>query len=145
MHWFDQPLETLTPEQWEALCDGCGQCCLNQLVDEEDNLYQTDIACRLLATETARCSDYSNRTRRVPECVRLTPANLQQVYFMPTSCAYRLRAQGQPLPEWHPLRHGGDKSAMKAAGYHVAGRCISEATYDGKLEDRIVTWPLPQS
>ena len=142
MRWYDQPLERLTHEQWEALCDGCGQCCLNQLLDEHDHLYQTDVACRLLDIQTAMCQDYAHRTQRVPECVKLTPDNLQQVYFMPRSCAYRLRAEGQPLPDWHPLRHGGDKTAMKQAGYHVAGHCVSEKDYAGDLEDRIVTWPL---
>lgn len=142
MAWYDKPIESLNHEQWEALCDGCGQCCLNQLLDEDDNLYQTDVACSLLDTDKALCRDYANRTEQVPDCVRLTPDNLEQVYFMPKTCAYRLRAQGQPLPDWHPLRHGGDKSAMKKAGYHVAGQCISEKTFRGELEDRIVTWPL---
>ncbi len=142
MAWYDKPLERLSNDEWEALCDGCGQCCLNQLQDEQDNLYQTDVACRLLDTGKALCKDYANRTQRVPECVPLSPDNLAQVYFMPKSCAYRLRAQGQALPDWHPLRHGGDKTPMKKAGYHVAGRCISESEFAGELEDRIVTWPL---
>ena len=79
MAWYDQPLERLNHEQWEALCDGCGQCCLNQLLDDEDHLYQTDVACRLLNTKTARCSDYENRTQRVPECVRLSRVSQQQL------------------------------------------------------------------
>ncbi|MGM0480418.1 MAG: YcgN family cysteine cluster protein [Pseudomonadota bacterium] len=142
MHWYDKPLESLSESEWEALCDGCGQCCLNQLLDEQDHLYQTDVACRLLNTDNALCCDYENRSQRVPECVRLTPDNLQQVYFMPPTCAYRLRANGQRLPDWHPLRHDGNKDAMKKAGIHVAGRCISERQFSGDLENRIVTWPL---
>lgn len=142
MKWYEQPLHTLSHAQWEALCDGCGQCCLNQLLDEEDNLYSTDVACRLLDTKTASCSDYAHRSERVPACVTLTPDNLDEVYFMPASCAYRLRAEGQPLPQWHPLRHEGSKEPMKKAGYHVAGHCVSEAKFKGDLEDRIVTWPL---
>lgn len=142
MQWYDKPLESLSESEWEALCDGCGQCCLNQLLDEQDQLYQTDVACRLLDTDRALCQDYPNRSQKVPECVRLTADNLQQVYFMPATCAYRLRANGQPLPGWHPLRHGGDKKAMKAAGIDVAGRCISERDFNGDLESRIVTWPL---
>lgn len=142
MKWYEQPLHTLTHEQWEALCDGCGQCCLNQLQDEEDNLYSTDVACRLLDTTTARCTDYSHRSQRVPACVTLTPENLEQVYFMPASCAYRLRAEGQPLPHWHPLRHNGSQNAMQEAGYHVAGHCVSETALEEPLEARIMTWPL---
>ena len=142
MSWYEKPLQELTTTEWEALCDGCGQCCVNQLLDEEDNLYSTDVACKLLDTETARCTDYENRSRRVPACVTLTPNNIDDVYFMPPSCAYRLRAQGQPLPKWHPLRHEGSKEPMKKAGYCVAGHCISESEYHGEIEDRIVTWPL---
>lgn len=140
--WFKQPLSSLSSTQWEALCDGCGQCCLNQLLDEDDNLYQTDVACRLLDTDCARCSDYANRTQQVPECVRLTPDNLHQVYFMPATCAYRLQAEGKPLPDWHPLRHNGSTDKMQAAGVRVAGHCISETRFNGALEDRIVTFPL---
>lgn len=142
MAWYEKPLQALSTEEWEALCDGCGQCCVNQLLDEEDNLYSTDVACQLLDTETASCTDYANRSYQVPACVTLTPDNIDDVYFMPATCAYRRRAQGQPLPQWHPLRHGGSKEAMKKAGYCVAGHCVSERTYQGELEDRIVTWPL---
>lgn len=146
VEWFDiKPLECLSEKEWEALCDGCGQCCLNQLLDEHDNLYQTDVACQLLATDTALCRDYENRSQRVSACVRLTADNIEQVYFMPPSCAYRRRAEGQAIPKWHPLRHDGDKQPMKDAGMHVAGHCISEKQFTGELEDRIVTWPLTGS
>lgn len=145
--WQHKSLQQMSRSEWEALCDGCGKCCLLKLIDgdaeeSQEQVYFTDVACRLLDTDKACCSDYDNRLQRVPDCVKLTPENLADVYFMPASCAYRLLAEGKPLPAWHPLRHGGDKAAMKRAGISAAGRCISERDFAGDLEDRIVSWPL---
>ena len=133
--------------EWEALCDGCGKCCLHKLIDDDaeeaaTEVVFTDISCRLLNTETASCIDYPNRLQHVPDCVVLTPDNLGDVYYMPDSCAYRRLAEGRGLADWHPLLHDGDRAAMKAAGISAAGRCQSELEYGGELEDRIVSWPL---
>jgi len=137
----DIPLEKLDRAQWEALCDGCGKCCIHKLEDEETGeLLPTNVACRLLDRHAGRCTNYRHRRALVPECVRLTPARLATIDWLPDSCAYRLRADGKPLPEWHHLVCG-DPEAVHRAGMSVRGWTISEADA-GELEHHIVDRPL---
>jgi uncharacterized cysteine cluster protein YcgN (CxxCxxCC family) len=133
------PLERLTQDEWEALCDGCGQCCLHKVEDEDTGeIYHTNVACKLLNLKTAQCSDYANRRRFVPDCMKLTPQTAGNLAWLPPSCAYRLRADGDPLPDWHYLVCG-DRDAVHKAGVSIAGKVISE-TVAGPLENHIV-WP----
>jgi len=133
----DRPLDRLDRGQWEALCDGCGKCCLHKLEDEETGaLYPTNVACRLLDRRTAQCSDYRRRRAYVPDCVRLTPGNVASIDWLPSTCAYRLRAEGRPLPDWHYLVCG-DREAVKRAGESVSGWTISEDDA-GDLEHHMV-------
>jgi hypothetical protein len=122
------PLKQLTPEEWEALCDGCGKCCLNKLEYEDTGEVEfTRVACRLLDGETCRCAHYETRHDHVPECLRLTPRTLKKIaYWMPRTCAYRLLREGKPLPDWHPLLTGDPDSTHKA-GMSVRGWTVSEA------------------
>lgn len=134
------PLADLTPPEWEALCDGCGKCCLNKLEDEETGeIAYTRIACRLFDGATCRCGDYANRKALVPECVILTPGALAEaVRWLPASCAYKLRHQGRPLPRWHPLRTG-DPDSTHRAGASVIGRTLSEADIpEDAWEDHLI-------
>jgi uncharacterized cysteine cluster protein YcgN (CxxCxxCC family) len=138
--FWELPLGELSREEWEALCDGCGRCCLHKLEDEDTGeLAETNVACRLLDRTTARCSDYRHRKAFVPDCLRLTPKLVAQVRWLPESCAYRRRAEDRPLPQWHPLL-SGSPDAMIRAGASVAGRVISE-TDAGPLEHHVVEWP----
>ncbi|OYW46825.1 MAG: hypothetical protein B7Z08_09740 [Sphingomonadales bacterium 32-68-7] len=138
--FWELPLEALGREEWEALCDGCGRCCLHKLEDDfTGDVTETNVACRLLDTGTARCSDYKHRKAFVPDCLRLTPRLVREVPWLPESCAYRRRAEDRPLPRWHPLLTGSSE-AMIAAGASVAGRVISEDDA-GPLEHHIVEWP----
>lgn len=138
--WQAKTLAQMSPAEWESLCDGCGRCCLHKLrEDDTGRLHHTEIACRLLDITTARCTDYANRKRRVPDCVRLTPARLQKIDWLPPSCAYRLIAERRDLPEWHPLRSGDPESVVRA-GISVRGRAVPERTA-GATEDHIATWP----
>lgn len=133
------PLERLTQDEWEALCDGCGQCCLHKVEDEDTGeIYHTNVACKLLNLKTAQCSDYANRRSFVPDCMKLTPQTAGNLAWLPPSCAYRLRADGDPLPDWHYLVCG-DRDAVHKAGVSIAGKVISE-TVAGPLENHIV-WP----
>jgi uncharacterized cysteine cluster protein YcgN (CxxCxxCC family) len=137
VNFWEQPLETLDRAQWEALCDGCGKCCLHKVEDAETGrIYPTNVACRLLDRETARCSNYRHRRALVPDCLRLTPAKLKTIEWLPTSCAYKLRAEGLPLPNWHYLVCG-DPEEIHRRGMSVRGRTISEALA-GDLENHIV-------
>ena len=134
------PLADLTRDEWEGLCDGCGRCCLHKLEDEDTGeIAHTNVACKLLDTGTAQCSDYRHRRAFVPDCLRLTPRLVGQVSWLPDSCAYRLRAEGEPLPHWHYLI-SGDRAAVHREGPGVAGRVISE-TVAGPLEHHVVDWP----
>ncbi|MEM9578682.1 MAG: YcgN family cysteine cluster protein [Pseudomonadota bacterium] len=125
--WERKPLRKMTPQEWEALCDGCGKCCLNKLEDEETGAVAlTRVACRLLDDETCRCAHYDNRHQFVPDCIVLRPDNLDtHAYWMPETCAYRLLWQGNPLPDWHPLISGTPHS-VHAAGISVRGITLSE-------------------
>ena len=124
--FWKQPLGQLSDAQWEALCDGCGQCCIHKLEDADTgDIYQTNVACRLLNTATAACMDYPNRKKRVPDCLQLTRETAGSLPWLPESCAYRLRAEDRPLPEWHYLVCG-DRDAVRRAGVSVAHRVISE-------------------
>ncbi|MBZ4023207.1 hypothetical protein CKO11_12140 [Rhodobacter sp. TJ_12] len=122
------PLTALRPAEWEALCDGCGKCCLNKLEYEDTGeLEFTRVACKLLDGDTCRCMSYDNRHDYVPECVRLTPKSLKKsVYWMPVTCAYRLRWEDQPLPDWHYLISGALETVHEA-GQSVRGWTVSEA------------------
>ena len=134
--FWERDLASLSRAEWEALCDGCGKCCLAKLEDEDTGeIWLTNVACRLLDTGTARCKDYRHRRASVPDCIRLTPALLERIAWLPDSCAYRLRARGLPLPEWHHLI-SGDPEAIHRAGASVAGKVISER-HAGPLEHHL--------
>jgi uncharacterized cysteine cluster protein YcgN (CxxCxxCC family) len=135
--WEDTPLSKLDRAQWEALCDGCGKCCLHKLEDEETGeMYATNVACRLLDRRSGQCSNYRNRRAFVSECVRLTNGNVDRIDWLPSTCAYRLRAAGEQLPEWHYLV-SGDRDAVHRAGESVRGWTISEDDA-GDLENHMV-------
>ncbi|WP_128891855.1 YcgN family cysteine cluster protein [Erythrobacter sp. HKB08] len=137
--FWELPLAELTREEWEALCDGCGKCCLHKLEDADTGeVEHTNVACKLLDCETARCSDYRNRKAFVPDCLRLTMKIIDDVPWLPSTCAYRLRAEGKPLREWHYLL-SGSRETIKQAGVSVAGRVVSEIDA-GPLEHHVVEW-----
>ncbi|ATI42707.1 hypothetical protein CBW24_12315 [Pacificitalea manganoxidans] len=142
--WERHPLDELTPTEWEALCDGCGKCCLNKLEDEDTGeVAFTSVACRLLDGESCRCSQYDIRKQFVPECVVLTPRTLPDVaYFMPRTCAYRLLYEGHALAPWHPL-NSGSPDTVHEAGISVRGWTVPEFEVpEEEWEDYIVEGDL---
>lgn len=139
--FWEKPLASLDRAEWEALCDGCGKCCLHKVEDADSGeIYPTNVACRLLDVATARCSDYRHRRAFVPDCLRLTKGNVDDINWLPSSCTYKLRAAGEPLPPWHYLRTGSH-DAMIEGGHSVAGRVVSE-TSAGPLEHHVLEEPL---
>ncbi len=138
--WRQKRLEEMNGQEWEALCDGCAKCCLNKLEDiDSGEIAYTDVACRLLDLESCRCTNYAERRRLVADCVSLEPASVSRLGWLPSTCAYRLLAEGRDLPQWHPLVTGDPESVHRAA-ISVRGRVVSER-HAGALEEHVVRWP----
>lgn len=118
--WHTTELSQMTPEQWESLCDGCGICCLNKIVDADtDEKHTTAVACRLLNLETGQCSNYKHRRKHVTDCIKFTPKTLHEhLIWLPDSCAYKLLMNGYDLPEWHPLITG-DSNSVRESGFSI--------------------------
>ena len=141
--WETVPLSKMTPQEWEALCDGCGKCCLNKIEDADSGeVFLTRVACRLLDDESCRCGQYDIRKSLVPECIVLTPGTIDKhAYWMPQTCAYRLLWQGKPLPTWHPLL-SGDPDSVHRAGVSVRGLTVPEfEVEEDDWEDHIIEEP----
>lgn len=140
--WEEKTLEEMTTTEWEALCDGCGRCCLMKLEDEDSGeIFTSDVHCRLLDGESCKCSDYPNRLAMVPDCIKLDPQNVRTISWIPVTCAYRRIAEGKGLAWWHPLI-SGDPETVAAVGVSVRGRTISETKVKpGEWEDHVADWP----
>lgn len=138
--WETIALEQMTDDEWEALCDGCGKCCLNKIENEDDGrVFLTSVACRLFDGHTCRCSNYENRHQFVPECIVMSQKTIaEHAYWMPRSCAYRRLYLGQALPEWHPLLTDNPNS-VHDAGVSLKDQTISEEeVHDDDWEDYII-------
>jgi uncharacterized protein len=139
--WRTKTLDEMTPDEWEALCDGCGQCCRVKLEDVDSGaIAVTDVVCRLLDIDTCRCGDYPRRHQHVADCVRFDASVAQSLTWLPETCAYRLVAAGEPLPPWHPLITG-DPDTVHAAGASVRRAVVSEdEVASADLEYRVLRW-----
>ncbi len=140
--WEHIPLNEMNDEQWESLCDGCGQCCLQKLEDEDTGeIHLTDIACKLLDTKSCRCSRYASRFEQVPDCLSVRDVVNENPGWLPQSCAYRRLAEGRPLADWHPLVSGERDSTLNA-GVSVSGRCVSETQVPvAEWTEHLIYWP----
>lgn len=137
--WQNKSLDQLNRQQWESLCDHCGKCCLHRLEDEDtQEIYFTNVVCSLLDVKHCHCTDYENRSTRVPNCVTMTIKDLDDPYWLPSTCAYRLLAEHKPLPDWHPLI-SGTQSTVSSSGNSIEGRVINENDAD-ELEYHLIDW-----
>jgi uncharacterized cysteine cluster protein YcgN (CxxCxxCC family) len=138
--WQDKTLDQFTQSEWEQVCDGCAKCCLHKLEDEKTGIiYATNVVCQYLQIEQCQCTQYIERSQRVPECVTLNRHNLEHVYFMPSTCSYRLLAENKPLPQWHPLCTGNPHSVHQS-GQSVQGKVISELEADDLMHHLTGEW-----
>lgn len=142
--WENIPMEAMTKPEWEALCDGCGKCCMNKLEDEDTGIVVlTRIACRLFDDETCLCAQYPIRHQFVPECIVLRPSTIEEhMYWLPQTCAYRLVHEGRPLYDWHPLISGRAET-VHHAGVSMRDRTLPEFEVpEEDWEDHLIEEPL---
>lgn len=137
--WETKKLSELSHEEWEALCDGCGLCCLHKLQDEDEEdapVLLTRVICHCYDIDAGQCSDYANRFKKVEGCTQLTLKRASEFDWLPETCAYRLRYHNRPLPLWHPLISGNPKS-VRAYGVHLFNPILETEEID--LEDYIIS------
>ena len=139
--WREKTLDTLSDAEWEALCDGCGKCCLHKLQDEDTNeVFYTRVRCRYLVESNCRCSDYQRRSELMPNCLDLQREDVSALHWLPSTCAYRLLAEGKPLYDWHPLVSGSGESVHEA-GISIRGRALSdEFVHPDGYDEHIIHW-----
>jgi len=139
--WKDKALGEMSMDEWESLCDRCGKCCVLKIEDADTGqVHYTDVACKLLHCSTANCTNYAQRKRFVPDCITLSPDNLDSLPWMPDTCAYRILHEGGELADWHPLV-SGDPESPRRAGMSVAGRVFPEESVPlTNLIDHITRW-----
>ena len=139
--FWEKPLQSLNKTEWEALCDGCGRCCLKKIADEDGEAVEfTRIVCRYFDQSNHRCQCYSERTSLVPDCLEVKQMDIATINWMPDTCAYKLRFEGKPLYAWHPLI-AGSRDAMEEAGIALDERVISEEyVHADGYEEHIIRW-----
>jgi uncharacterized cysteine cluster protein YcgN (CxxCxxCC family) len=140
--WEIKSLNEMTPEEWEALCDGCAKCCLFKIEDEDTGeVFYTNIACRMLDFDTCRCKIYEHRFKVIKDCLSLTYEKLLEIDWLPKSCAYRRLAEGRGLAWWHPLI-SGTRDTLRQAGISVCCQnLVRELQADlSKIEEYVIDW-----
>ncbi len=137
--WEQKSLSQMTTEEWESLCDHCGKCCLHKLEDEDSgDIYFTSVVCDLINLDNCHCTRYTERCTLVPDCLDLKQHDFTEYTWLPTTCAYRLLADGEPLPDWHPLL-SGDPNSVHEAGVSIRSYAMKESDVNDP-EEHIIEW-----
>ena len=139
--WENKSLADMNAREWEALCDGCARCCLVKIEDEDSGeLFYTNVVCKHLDDRHCRCRHYGDRSRLVPDCIKVTTEVAYNETWLPDTCAYRLLAEGKPLYDWHPLLSGNPDS-VHDAGISVRDKVVSERfVHPDELVEHLVNW-----
>ncbi|WP_292052493.1 MULTISPECIES: YcgN family cysteine cluster protein [unclassified Brevundimonas] len=141
--WKTKSLSEMSPQEWESLCDGCGLCCLVRFEDEDTGeVIPTRVHCKLFDPVRCTCADYQNRKEHVPDCIKLTPNNIEALEWMPKSCGYRRIHEGRDLAWWHPLVSGRAETVHEA-GVSVRRQTVSEtvlAEAEDALDFEVPEW-----
>lgn len=136
--WQIKSLAQMSEAEWESLCDGCARCCLHKIEDEDtEEVFFTKIACRLLDIGACRCTRYASRCEEVEGCLDIR-AGFAQIHWLPSTCAYRLLAEGKGLPDWHPLVTG-DAGSVREAGIDIAHFALPEYPQVDPV-DHVIEW-----
>jgi uncharacterized cysteine cluster protein YcgN (CxxCxxCC family) len=137
--WKTKTLQEMTTEEWESLCDSCGKCCLHKLEDEDSGeVFYTSVVCYLIDLDNCHCTQYANRCQLVPDCLDLKQHNFTEFNWLPSTCAYKLLAEGEDLPDWHPLVAKGPL-AIHDAGVSIRSYAMKESEVDN-IEEHIIKW-----
>lgn len=138
--WEVKSLIEMSEDEWELLCDCCGQCCLHKIEDPDSGqIHFTCIACHYLDLETCQCLDYESRLDQVDTCVKITAENFSRMHLLPETCAYRRLSEKKPLPDWHPL-NSRDPEAVHRQDISVRGKVVPELNVPiDRFEDYIVS------
>ena len=105
--WQTKTLENFSKDEWESVCCHCGRCCLIKLQNEaNDDIFYTRVICHYFDVDKKQCTVYEKRCSLVPECLKITPKNIDELTWMPQGCAYRILNETGDLPEEHPLKGG---------------------------------------
>ncbi len=137
--WKTKTLQEMTTEEWESLCDSCAKCCLHKLEDEETGeVFYTSVVCDLIDLDNCRCTQYADRCQLVPDCLDLKQHDFSEFNWLPSTCAYKLLAEGEDLPDWHPLVTK-DPLAIHDAGVSIRSYAMKESEVDN-IEEHIIKW-----
>ncbi len=130
--------EQMTVPEWEA-CDGCGLCCLVALRGRGDRRGRPHPRALPPVRRRAPAAAPTTPSARsyVPDCIKLTPHNIEALEWMPPSCAYRRLHEGRGLADWHPLITGDPKSVHRAGVQLVRGQTISETVPEPRGRPRL--------